>query len=228
VSRVHATVLAIVGLFLATQAHAEGCGDNPLPFQDVTQNDIFCTDAAWAKNANITLGCGDGTNFCPAEDVTRAQMVLFLRRTAEATFPVNRFAESSLLPPGDLDGTGLNGCTTAPISLPASANFSFAQLDAVVSMQGGASAADVEVSVITILDGMAFGPAHLVNSIATVPAGQWAHASVTTGFRPLPPGTSNSWRIHVARAPGSASTGELVALRCQVKAVSIQAPVPPI
>ena len=69
------------------EALAEQCGDDPSPFEDVFYYDGFCTDAVWAKNANITKGCADGSIFCPNDPVTRAQMVLFMRRMAEATFP---------------------------------------------------------------------------------------------------------------------------------------------
>jgi hypothetical protein len=214
-------------VLLAQPVRADTCGDNTPPFDDVAQNAGFCSDAVWARNANITLGCGDGTNFCPQDAVTRAQMALFVRRFAESTFPVHRTSESTALPAGDLDTTGLDACTTTPIVLDAGANLSFAHLEAVVSMQGGASAADVEVSITFIRDGAPVGPGHLVNPVTTVPVGQWIHASVIGGFRPVFPGTSNAWRVHVARAPGSATAGELAGLRCQLKVVSIGAPIPP-
>ena len=218
---------AILALSLTPRARADTCGDNAPPFEDVPQNAGFCSDAAWARNANITLGCGDGTNFCPQDAVTRAQMVLFLRRFAESTFPVDRTSESTVLPPGDLNTTGLDSCTTPPLVLDASANLSFAHLEAVVSLEGGASAADVEVSVTLVRDGTPIGPSHVVNPVTTVPAGQWIHTSVLGGFRPIAPGTSNAWRVHVARASGSATSGQLAGLRCQLKVVSIGAPVPP-
>jgi hypothetical protein len=151
-------------------------------------------------------------------------MVLFLRRTAAATFPAMRFTESATLPPGDLDSTGVNRCTTPALALFAGANASFAHVDAVASMQAGASAADVQMSVTSIVDGVPFDLPHLVNPIVTVPAGQWRQASVIASFRPLFPGTSTVWRIDLVRAAGSATTGELTALRCQIKVVSQMAP----
>ena len=50
------SLLSIVALFSAAQVHAGPC-TGPSPFGDVAQNDIFCSDATWAKNAQIVAGC---------------------------------------------------------------------------------------------------------------------------------------------------------------------------
>ena len=50
--------------------HAGPCQDAGSAFDDVSVYDSFCEEAYWAKNANITLGCGEST-FCPADPVTR-------------------------------------------------------------------------------------------------------------------------------------------------------------
>jgi hypothetical protein len=43
------------------------------------------------RELGITLGCGDGTNYCPAENVSRGQMALFLMRAkfGSAAVPAN-------------------------------------------------------------------------------------------------------------------------------------------
>jgi hypothetical protein len=212
------SILSIVALFSATPARADPCA-GASPFGDVPPGASYCTDALWAKNANITDGCGPSI-FCPSSSVTRAQMVLFLRRMAGATFPANPHAESATLPAGDLDTTGLNSCTTT-LAWNAGANASYAHVHAVVSMQAGASAADVQVSVGHSVNGGAFIPDHTTNQIVTVPAGQWGNASVIVNFVKLPANSLNHfWRVDLARAPGSATTGELTALRCQLRVLT--------
>ena len=124
-------------------AHAASCS-GASPFGDVAQDAIYCSDALWAKNAGVTLGC-TLQEFCPNDAVTRAQMVLFLRRTAEAGFPAAVQTESSELAPGSL-GTGLAACTTLATPHPGT-NEQLAHVIAVVSLQGGAANADVQLSV---------------------------------------------------------------------------------
>lgn len=51
-------------------------------FGDVPDDHAHADSIAWADENGITTGCGDGTNFCPADPVTRAQMVSFLLRLA--------------------------------------------------------------------------------------------------------------------------------------------------
>jgi hypothetical protein len=39
------------------------------------------------KNRGITLGCGDGSNYCPNDPVTRLQMAIFLKREGDKLTP---------------------------------------------------------------------------------------------------------------------------------------------
>ena len=49
-------------------------------FGDVPR-DHYAYDAVnWAVDNKITLGCGDGRNFCPKQTLNRAHMVTFLKR----------------------------------------------------------------------------------------------------------------------------------------------------
>ncbi len=49
-------------------------------FGDVPR-DHYAYDAVnWAVDNRITLGCGDGRNFCPEQTLNRAHMVTFLKR----------------------------------------------------------------------------------------------------------------------------------------------------
>ncbi len=49
-------------------------------FADVPDDHIFVNDINWMKTAGVTQGCGDGTNYCPDDNVTRGQMAAFMHR----------------------------------------------------------------------------------------------------------------------------------------------------
>ena len=49
-------------------------------FSDVSPNEWWATHVERLAELEVTLGCGDGTGFCPADAVTRAQMATFLVR----------------------------------------------------------------------------------------------------------------------------------------------------
>ena len=55
--------------------------DGPDPgFGDVPSDAWYAADVARLAASGITVGCGDGTRFCPSRDTTRAQMAAFLWR----------------------------------------------------------------------------------------------------------------------------------------------------
>jgi hypothetical protein len=49
------------------------------PFTDVATNAQFCPHIKRAKELGITAGC-TATTFCPAQNVTRVEMAMFLTR----------------------------------------------------------------------------------------------------------------------------------------------------
>ena len=49
-------------------------------FGDVPADAWYAADVAKLAASGVTTGCGDGTNFCPDQDTTRAQMAIFLAR----------------------------------------------------------------------------------------------------------------------------------------------------
>ena len=49
-------------------------------FPDVPADAWYAVDVAKLAASKITVGCGDGTMFCPGRDTTRAQMATFLYR----------------------------------------------------------------------------------------------------------------------------------------------------
>ncbi|MYA15073.1 MAG: S-layer homology domain-containing protein, partial [Acidimicrobiaceae bacterium] len=70
--------VAITAVVLTATAVALGQGIGT--FRDVP-NDHYARDAVqWAVVNGITVGCGDGTYFCPETPVNRAQSVTFLHR----------------------------------------------------------------------------------------------------------------------------------------------------
>ena len=69
-------VAATVALTAAAVALAQGIGT----FRDVPDNHYAFDAAQWAVQNRITLGCFDGTNFCPDRTVSRGESVTFLYR----------------------------------------------------------------------------------------------------------------------------------------------------
>ncbi len=52
-------------------------------FSDVDVSDAtYCSAVTFIKNKGVTLGCGDGSTYCPNDYVTRLQMALFMQRLA--------------------------------------------------------------------------------------------------------------------------------------------------
>lgn len=68
--------VAAVALTAAAVALAQGIGT----FRDVPDNHYAHDAVQWAVQNGITVGCRDGTYFCPETTVNRAQSVTFLHR----------------------------------------------------------------------------------------------------------------------------------------------------
>ena len=65
-------------------SRAFNLAEGPDPgFSDVPADAWYATYVAKLAASGITSGCGDGTNFCPDDDTTRAQMAAFLSRALE-------------------------------------------------------------------------------------------------------------------------------------------------
>ena len=67
---------AAVALTVAAVALAQGIGR----FHDVPDNHYARDSVQWAVQNGITVGCRDGTYFCPERTVNRAESVTFLHR----------------------------------------------------------------------------------------------------------------------------------------------------
>jgi hypothetical protein len=68
-------------------------------FSDVLPTDSYCNATEWLANRGVTQGCVAG-QYCPANNVTRAQMALFMNRLGDALTPVVQFVDTS---PGGID-----------------------------------------------------------------------------------------------------------------------------
>ena len=64
-----ALILVIPGVAVATHV-----------FLDVGDGDTHAEGIEWVADAGVSVGCGDGTNYCPDDDVSRAQMGTFMYR----------------------------------------------------------------------------------------------------------------------------------------------------
>ena len=74
---------AQMAVFLA-RAYGLAAGPDP-GFADVAPDAWYRREVAGLAASEITHGCGDGTRFCPDQDVTRAQMATFLWRAENPT-----------------------------------------------------------------------------------------------------------------------------------------------
>jgi hypothetical protein len=81
--RVVALSLLAAGTMFASPSFAAPCAG----FTDVDSADGFCPFVEWVKNRNITLGCGNGTTYCPDANVLRSQMAAFMNRLGNALEP---------------------------------------------------------------------------------------------------------------------------------------------
>ncbi len=74
-------IVAASFVALAPAASAAPCAG----FADVDAASPFCGSVTWLRNEGITVGCGDGSLYCPNDPVSRLAMAGFLKRMADAT-----------------------------------------------------------------------------------------------------------------------------------------------
>lgn len=76
------TAMVSIAMFMGLAATA-----SHNTFTDVPEDHLFFNGIEWAAANGITVGCGDGTRFCPDAAVTRGQMVTFLKRFHDRFLP---------------------------------------------------------------------------------------------------------------------------------------------
>lgn len=119
---VGAAVAGVVALPVAAGAAAG--------FGDVSDDNVHVPGITWVAENDITAGCGDGTNYCPNDSVTRAQMATFMQRLAGHAAGVA----------ASVDAATVGGFTAAEL----------------MAGDGGISGASVESSQVTLATGDAF------------------------------------------------------------------------
>jgi hypothetical protein len=82
---IRSLLAALTALLLSQGAAASACL-GASPFDDIAQNDPICSNTEWLKNRGVTLGCTTNL-YCPLDNVSRAQMALFMNRLAIALVP---------------------------------------------------------------------------------------------------------------------------------------------
>ena len=117
----------VCGLAVTTPAYGVAC-NTPLNFVDVPTADPFCSTIDWLRNRGITVGCGNGTAFCPDDVVTRKTMAAFMNRLANALDPVVVRVEAtggglSLATPQTICTTPLRSRRSMKINSPKSRRF---------------------------------------------------------------------------------------------------------
>jgi hypothetical protein len=103
-----------VSAFATLPAAAQTCaGFADMP---VATYGAFCPSVEWMKNRLITTGCGDGTVYCPENNVTRVQMAAFLKRLEDAVTPTFQRKRDAAL--GALNFVGQqNLCATDAVAI---------------------------------------------------------------------------------------------------------------
>jgi hypothetical protein len=94
-----AAVMNADRLVFGTTTYDFEAGTPPIPatcggFIDVAPTDIFCNQVEWMKNRAITLGCA-ATEYCPGDNVSRAQMALFMQRLGVAVSPLPELTQQA-------------------------------------------------------------------------------------------------------------------------------------
>ena len=230
--RLLAALFVVFVLFPSTNASAAACNPGQSPFGDVRQSAIFCKEALWLRNALVTLGCGDGSNYCPGESVSRAQMALFMNRLAVAMTVDTLVAHDQTGFQGDLDTGGVTTCVAGPYTIPSNQNGRYlSNLIASVALRTN-GAADLSLLAEMNSNGGAFTPVFGQPQNVHVEANQWTNVTLLAGSgvigalgQALAPGANYQWRARITRLSGTVTSGDIVDARCQVK---VELPINPV
>jgi hypothetical protein len=191
----------------ALPAAAQNCD----VFTDVLASDPICPSVQWLKNRGITTGC-TATAYCPTNNVTRAQMALFMQRMGKAISPAHVGATGGFAAPA----APLNPGQFQPLCI--SGNVAAANHPRAVRLRGYVTvpANGPLLNMFLIVDDNPPGPWDNANTVALVvptPSGQqnlaWASNVIT-----LAPGTDYRFGIGLSNPAGSGGTLALGAGSC--------------
>ena len=180
-------------------------------FSDVTGADSFCNAAEWLKNRGITLGC-TATDYCPNNNVTRAQMALFMQRLGDTIAPTT-YSDNVQSTGGLTLDTRPGFCTTAdfaPVNFPrvAMVTWSFAGL--------ASSELTARIYSATSFDSggtFATNESNLMR-VTALGAG-WVGTSATVKVN-VPAGASPRFRLRTDREAGTLTAGNFMGGRCNI------------
>jgi hypothetical protein len=224
----------MIVLFSSTDASAAACSPGQSPFGDVPDGAIFCKEALWLRNALVTLGCEDGSVYCPEASVTRGQMALFMNRLAVALTSDVVVAHDQTGFQGDLDTGGVTTCVAGPYTIPSNQNGRYlSNLLASLSVQT-AGASDLSLLSEMNVDGGAFTPVFGAPQVVHTESNQWTNVTLLASSgvigaigQALAPGATYQWRVRITRLSGTVTTGEIFNTRCQVRVELPLSPVTP-
>ena len=219
-----ACLLSLSVVFIG-DVRAAGCSPGTNPFTDIQDSTFFCTNTLWLRNANVTVGCEDGSKFCPDAFVPRSQMALFMNRLARALTP-EIVVETGGAPQGDLD-VDASTCQSSVYTVPPANQRFFSNVHANLSILTSGDA-DIGLGLAMSVNGGGFSPISTPTMAVHVPASKWTMAQVggstniQLGIASLAvvPGQTVAFRVSMQRLPGS-TTGEVTSTRCQLRFDSI-------
>lgn len=186
-------------------------------FTDVVDDGVgagaVCPAVQWIKNRNVTVGCSSTTLYCPTNNVTRAQMALFMNRLGAALTPMDLgvVANDSVDVPVDLSvpANRIRCAMNSDIPLatyPRRVNFNNK-----VNLYNPTARVDILAEVVFSTDGGASWIAVPDSkTYQTLNPGQVPADNVTTyqlGFYDLQVGTNYRFALRVMRNPDVANPG---------------------
>ena len=211
-----ALLVMFVCATLATPAHADSCSAGTSSFTDVPDAVNYCTNTQWMKNRAITLGCGNGTVYCPNDGVTRASMALFMNRLGVALTPtiIHTFdhvvSPAPLFVPGD-SGHGTAVCIT---SVLAAANYPrTATISGFVSGANASAAMRLHAAAVLSLNAAAYQVSGEY-ALASVGTASSASAPVSGAF-PVPAGQTAALGAFVYQ-DGASNSSTLSEMDCDL------------
>ena len=197
-------------------ASAQGC----VGFGDIGAGDPFCPNVEWVKNRGVTLGCGDGSNYCPTDPVTRLQMAIFMNRLGTALTPGLLYGQDAVTQPTPLPQEQDNAiimCATSPVA-PASYPRKVL-VNTMVSLQADGASATFRAFNLVAVNGA--GATQLepnrVAARGTAPPNGWTTVSLTEIMN-LDPGNTYVFFLGVRRDQISGQGGTANNIRCQLTA----------
>jgi hypothetical protein len=211
-----ALLLAFLAL-LPAAAPAQNCAG----FTDITVFSPFCTNVQWMKNRAVTLGCGDGTTYCPDESVNRLQMAAFMNRVGNLLEPRVYYiaGTSGVGIPTDLADPSFV-CQTPDI--PEVAYNREVHADGAFSFTSNGPGLLQLIVFASFDSGVTWGPGPVNDGMVTVGmiGGVRGHASLTLERKQIPTNSTGKVRLAIRVVRGTnLTTAQLTDWACQFQVV---------